>query len=109
MQKSSGVTELLVLSGIDADGHVTWIFVPGGWDIGALESRFPFSGHASAPRRNVLVTVAVARELARVYGYHPLLELPGKPSLDRLLSDDLAAVKMLIARDQDATFSAMPL
>lgn len=110
MQKYPGVTELLVLSGIDQDGHVAWIFVPGAWDIAALEVKFPFSGPAAASRRRALVTVPVARELAHQYGAAPLLELPGKSSLTDLLTDDLAAVRMLIARDQDATAaSAMPL
>ncbi|MDX3905097.1 MAG: hypothetical protein QHC78_05345 [Pigmentiphaga sp.] len=109
MQENRVVTELLVLSGIDRDGHVAWIFAPGGWDIVALERQFPFSGSASALRRKAIVTVPVARELARRYGSQPLLKLPGEPNLDDLLSDDLAAVRLLIARDQDSTFSAMPL
>jgi len=109
MQTHQGVTELLVLSGIDSGGHIAWIFVPRGWDIAALERKFPFSGHADAPRRRAMVAVPVARELARRYGNRPLLDLPDASSLHDLLSDDLAAVRMLIARDQDSTASAMPL
>ncbi|MEK7946862.1 hypothetical protein WKR98_19080 [Pigmentiphaga sp. YJ18] len=108
MQKHQGVTELLVLSGIDQDGHIAWIFVPRGWNIAALEQLFPFSGHAHARRRHVLIAVPIARELAQRYGTRPLLEFPDTPSLHSLLSEGLAAVKLLIARDQD-TASAMPL
>ncbi|MBN9477190.1 MAG: hypothetical protein ABS43_01035 [Bordetella sp. SCN 67-23] len=94
-----GVVELLVLSGIDHEGHLAWIFVPSGWDISRLERKFPFSGHARASRRRALVTVQIARELMHRYGTNPVLELPGKSSLADLLSDDLSGVRMLISRD----------
>ncbi|AZG08463.1 hypothetical protein EGT29_11695 [Pigmentiphaga sp. H8] len=109
MQKKQGFTELLVLSGIAHDGHVAWMFVPGGWNIAELEQCFPFTDHAGVPRRQVLVSVDVARELADRYGGSPLLELPDSSSLSDLLSDGTIAVKLLIARDQDATASAIPL
>lgn len=109
MQANNAVTELLVLSGLDSKGRVAWMFVPGGWDIAALERRLPFSGSRHTPQREAVVPVDVARELTERYGERPFRELPDTPSLARLLSDDIAAVRILVARNQDSTFSAIPL
>ncbi|WP_124079090.1 hypothetical protein [Pigmentiphaga humi] len=91
------------------NGRTAWLFVPRNWNVAELESTFPFSGLPGTPHRRALVALDVAKDLLRTYGGQPLLELPGEPTLDALLSRELAAVRMSISRDQDAAGSAMPL
>jgi hypothetical protein len=109
MQENTEETDLLMLIGIQSGGGMAWIFVPGKWDIRAVERQYDFSGQAGDASRKVFVSIKEARSLVARYGAAPLMAKPGEPTLEELLAEDLSMVRMLILRNQQAAFSAMPL
>ena len=109
MQESRLEPVLLMLTGIGPDGRMAWMFVPAKWDVPAVERHYDFSGKPGDTRRKAAISVDQARELVRRYGASSLMPQPGEPCIEDLLAEQLSMVKMLIVRDQEAAFSAMPL